>query len=143
MTFLDASHQGRARASSLDNSACVGLSLASYHIPVLLNLLHRKNHPTMPVSSYSRDSTPYTASTTTATPPRFHPSQPTSPTISYAPTVTSLGQALRMNVVSRIAIEGKAKQGQDGASIKVYMKVSCLLRRCCYKCQCRIAFCTR
>ncbi|XP_006458000.1 hypothetical protein AGABI2DRAFT_183107 [Agaricus bisporus var. bisporus H97] len=78
----------------------------------------------MPVSSYSRDSTPYTASTTTATPPRFHPSQPTSPTISYAPTVTSLGQALRMNVVSRIAIEGKAKQGQDGASIKVYMKLS-------------------
>jgi hypothetical protein len=28
-----------------------------------------------------------------------------------------------MNVVSRIAIEGKAKQGQDGASIKMYMKV--------------------
>jgi hypothetical protein len=77
------------------------------------------------MSTYSRDSTSYAAA---ATPPRFIGSQPTSPTISYAPTVTSLGQALRMNIVSRIAIEGKAKQGQDGASIKMYMKVGFLLR---------------
>jgi hypothetical protein len=35
----------------------------------------------------------------------------------------STGQAVKMNVVTRIAIEGKAKQGQEGASIKIYMKV--------------------
>jgi hypothetical protein len=47
-----------------------------------------------------------------------------SSTSSYAPTVTSTGQALKLNVVTRIAIEGKAKQGEEGASIKMYMKVS-------------------
>lgn len=82
----------------------------------------------MPVSTSSQSSATYTTSTATATPSRFHLSQPISPPSmsSYAPTVTPAGQVLRMNVVSRIAIEGKAKQGQDGASVKMYMKVSFL-----------------
>jgi hypothetical protein len=28
-----------------------------------------------------------------------------------------------MNVVTRVALEGRAKHGEDGASIKMYLKV--------------------
>ena len=45
-------------------------------------------------------------------------------TSSHAPTITSVGQAVKTNVVTRIAIEGKAKQGEEGASVKMYLKVS-------------------
>ncbi|KXN92194.1 hypothetical protein AN958_08647 [Leucoagaricus sp. SymC.cos] len=45
-------------------------------------------------------------------------------TSSYTPTVMSGGQAVRLNVITRIAIEGKAKQGEEGASIKMYMKLA-------------------
>lgn len=43
---------------------------------------------------------------------------------SYSPTVTSggIGQQ-KLNVITRVAIEGKAKQGQDGASIRMFLKV--------------------
>ena len=43
---------------------------------------------------------------------------------SYSPTVTSGSGALKLNVVTRVAIEGKAKRGQDGASIRMFLKVS-------------------
>ncbi|RDB21428.1 hypothetical protein Hypma_011789 [Hypsizygus marmoreus] len=42
---------------------------------------------------------------------------------SYTPTIVSAGQQ-KLNVVTRVAIEGKAKQGQDGVSIKMYLKMS-------------------
>ena len=35
----------------------------------------------------------------------------------------TIGQQQKINVVTRLAIEGKAKHGQDGASIRVYLKV--------------------
>jgi len=43
---------------------------------------------------------------------------------SYSPTVTSGGGPQKLNVVTRVAIEGKAKRGQDGASIRMFLKVS-------------------
>ncbi|EGN95655.1 hypothetical protein SERLA73DRAFT_19786, partial [Serpula lacrymans var. lacrymans S7.3] len=36
----------------------------------------------------------------------------------------TIGQQPKLNVVTRLAIEGKAKQGQDGASIKMYLRLS-------------------
>ncbi|TDL24918.1 hypothetical protein BD410DRAFT_766513 [Rickenella mellea] len=36
----------------------------------------------------------------------------------------SLGAQSKLNIVSRLAIEGKAKQGFDGAAIKLYLKLS-------------------
>ncbi|KAF9454624.1 hypothetical protein P691DRAFT_692348 [Macrolepiota fuliginosa MF-IS2] len=79
----------------------------------------------MPVPT-SRSSAAYTTSVSTPTPSRPYLSRPISPlsTNSYSPTITPVGQAVRMNVVTRIAIEGKAKQGQDGVPIKMYMKLS-------------------
>jgi hypothetical protein len=44
----------------------------------------------------------------------------------YTPTVTSGTGTTKMNVVTRVALEGRAKHGEDGASIKMYLKV----RRC-------------
>ncbi len=43
------------------------------------------------------------------------------PSTSYSPTVTGNGHQ-KLNVVTRIAIEGKAKQGQDGVSVKMFLK---------------------
>jgi len=42
---------------------------------------------------------------------------------SSSPTITAGGQQQKLNVVTRVAIEGWAKQGEDGASIKIYLKV--------------------
>lgn len=36
-------------------------------------------------------------------------------------------QQPKLNVVTRLAIEGKAKQGQDGIAIKMYLKVCVFL----------------
>ncbi|KAF8965198.1 hypothetical protein BDZ97DRAFT_1904098 [Flammula alnicola] len=41
---------------------------------------------------------------------------------SYSPTVTGNNQQ-KLNVVTRVAIEGKAKKGQDGASIRMFLKI--------------------
>ena len=41
----------------------------------------------------------------------------------YTPTVTSAGTSGRMNIVTRVALEGRAKPGEDGASIKMFLKV--------------------
>ncbi|KAF8623465.1 hypothetical protein AX15_006249 [Amanita polypyramis BW_CC] len=43
---------------------------------------------------------------------------------SYTPTVTSGGQPAPKVNVTRLAIEGRARQNQDGASVKVYLKIS-------------------
>jgi hypothetical protein len=40
----------------------------------------------------------------------------------YSPTVTGNGQQ-KLNVVTRVAMEGKAKKGEEGASIRMYLKV--------------------
>lgn len=40
----------------------------------------------------------------------------------YSPTVTGNAQH-KLNVVTRVAMEGKAKKGDDGASIRMYLKV--------------------
>ncbi|KAG1756345.1 uncharacterized protein EDB91DRAFT_1041529 [Suillus paluster] len=39
-------------------------------------------------------------------------------------TFTATAQQPKLNVVTRLAIEGKAKQGQDGIAIKMYLKLS-------------------
>ncbi|KAG0697016.1 hypothetical protein DFH29DRAFT_984439 [Suillus ampliporus] len=39
-------------------------------------------------------------------------------------TFTATAQQQKLNVVTRLAIEGKAKQGQDGIAIKMYLKLS-------------------
>lgn len=46
-------------------------------------------------------------------------------TASYS-NATAIGQQ-KLNVVTRLAIEGKSKKDWDGASIKMYLKVSRLL----------------
>ncbi|KAH8117079.1 hypothetical protein DFH11DRAFT_1579142 [Phellopilus nigrolimitatus] len=58
------------------------------------------------------------------------PSTPTSvrngafsPPLSSAASYTTSGQS-KLNIVSRLAIEGKAKQTSDGASIKLYLKLT-------------------
>ncbi|THV07794.1 hypothetical protein K435DRAFT_825156 [Dendrothele bispora CBS 962.96] len=51
-------------------------------------------------------------------------SPPISQSTSYSPTVTPYSNSTKLNVVTRVAIEGKAKQGRDGANIKMYLKIS-------------------
>ena len=47
-----------------------------------------------------------------------------SPTLSVSSSQAfTIGQQQKLNVVTRLAIEGRAKHGQDGASIKIYLKV--------------------
>ncbi|KDR81746.1 hypothetical protein GALMADRAFT_276442 [Galerina marginata CBS 339.88] len=41
---------------------------------------------------------------------------------SYSPTVTGGGQQ-KLNVVTKLAMEGRAKHGQDGASIRMFLKI--------------------
>lgn len=36
---------------------------------------------------------------------------------------TATAQQPKLNVVTRLTIEGKAKEGQDGIAIKMYLKV--------------------
>ncbi|TFK30067.1 hypothetical protein FA15DRAFT_609138 [Coprinopsis marcescibilis] len=42
----------------------------------------------------------------------------------YTPTVTHIGGVQKLNVVTRVALEGGAKHGDDGASIKMFLKLS-------------------
>jgi len=79
----------------------------------------------MPVSTSTRSSTAYATPAFPLTPSQasLNPMSPPS-TSSHSPTVTSVGQVVKANVVTRIAIEGKAKQGEEGASVKMYLKVS-------------------
>ncbi|KAJ7074129.1 hypothetical protein C8F01DRAFT_1099335 [Mycena amicta] len=81
-----------------------------------------------PSQRYSRPNSPpgdATESATTPLRPRLSTlfNTPNSGT-SYSPTVTPAGQAQKLNVVTRVAIEGKANQGEDGVGIKMYLKIS-------------------
>ncbi|TFK42450.1 hypothetical protein BDQ12DRAFT_597199 [Crucibulum laeve] len=80
----------------------------------------------MPIPTPSRAHRAMSPPATSITPARpGHRRAPsTLATSSYSPTVTSGGHQSKLNVVTRVAIEGKAKQGQDGASIKMYLKLS-------------------
>ncbi|KAJ7940238.1 hypothetical protein B0H13DRAFT_1937159 [Mycena leptocephala] len=42
----------------------------------------------------------------------------------YSPTVTQGSHTQKLNIVTRVAIEGKAKHGDDGAGIKMYLKIT-------------------
>jgi hypothetical protein len=46
-----------------------------------------------------------------------------SPTQTTSSQAWTIGQQQRINVVTRLAIEGNAKQGDNGAAIKMYLKV--------------------
>ena len=84
----------------------------------------------MPASSLSRHSRPSSPplSSHTTTPARtkhLYPvtSAQTIASTTSSPTITASGQQQKLNVVTRVAIEGWAKQGEDGAGIKMYLKV--------------------
>jgi hypothetical protein len=66
-----------------------------------------------------------TMSTTSYTPRR---SQTVSPPLSVATPSTVGPHTQRLNIVTRLAIEGNAKRA-DSVPIKVYMKVCCLFQR--------------
>jgi hypothetical protein len=82
--------------------------------------------PTPSTSRLNSVTTPSTSGSSYATPVRSkspfsgHSARAST---SYTPTVVSNGQQQRINVVTRVAIEGRAKQGQDGATVKMYLKV--------------------
>ena len=72
-----------------------------------------------PYSSRSRhNSPPSTIVTSTRNDHKRNSSNP-----SYSPTITSSGHQQKLNVVTRVAIEGKARRSQDGASIRMFLKV--------------------
>ncbi|KAH6918434.1 hypothetical protein BKA70DRAFT_1247191 [Coprinopsis sp. MPI-PUGE-AT-0042] len=75
----------------------------------------------VPTTTPLRDRRQASPPLSTATPMRT-PSR--SAYSAYTPTVTSGTGATKMNVVTRVALEGRAKHGQDGASIKMYLKLS-------------------
>lgn len=81
----------------------------------------------MAIPTHSRrDKPPSSPAAVTPSQRRHHVSSLVSPSISgstYAPTITSNGHSPKLNIVTRVAIEGKATQGQDGASVKMYLKV--------------------
>ncbi|KAJ7172087.1 hypothetical protein C8R46DRAFT_946971 [Mycena filopes] len=85
----------------------------------------------MPIPTSQRhsrpNSPPKSATDSTTTPLRARLSSvfntPSSGT-AYSPTVTPGAQAQKLNVVTRVAIEGKAKHGEDGAGIRMYLKIS-------------------
>ena len=60
-------------------------------------------------------------------PPLATPSRSDMRTVSnttgYTSTVVSGGGQQKLNVVTRVAIEGKVKRGQKGAAIRMYLKV--------------------
>lgn len=59
----------------------------------------------------------------TTTPARAMHFRTSSNQSSSSPTITPAGNQHKLNVVTRLAVEGKAKQGEDGVSIKMYLKV--------------------
>ncbi|KIL69846.1 hypothetical protein M378DRAFT_69096 [Amanita muscaria Koide BX008] len=81
----------------------------------------------MPSSTFSRHSRPPSPPSATdtylsITPARSAHSRRTS--TSYTPTITSGGQQAQKVNITRLAIEGRARQNADGASVKVYLKIS-------------------
>ncbi|KAF7337983.1 hypothetical protein MVEN_02021900 [Mycena venus] len=85
----------------------------------------------MPIPTSQRHSRPNSPTTNTnnatTTPLRTRLSgvfNPPSSGTAYSPTITPGSQTQKLNVVTRVAIEGKAKHGDDGAGIKMYLKIS-------------------
>ncbi|KAF5380805.1 hypothetical protein D9615_004119 [Tricholomella constricta] len=82
----------------------------------------------MPAPTYPRHthalSPPISSIATPARIKHVYSASPAPTNTSYSPTVTSSGQQQKLNVVTRVAIEGKAKQDRDGASIRMYLKIS-------------------
>ena len=81
--------------------------------------------PASTLSRHSRPSSPPISSHTT-TPARtkhLYPITSAQTSTTSSPTITAGGQQQKLNVVTRVAIEGWAKQGEDGAGIKMYLKV--------------------
>ncbi|KAF8892442.1 hypothetical protein BD779DRAFT_1509107 [Infundibulicybe gibba] len=76
---------------------------------------HHHRHSTSTVSSTPGWARPGAARVGLASPPAS--------TNSYSPTVTSGGHH-HPNIVTRVAIEGKAKHGEDGVSVKMYLKIA-------------------
>ncbi|KAG6814572.1 hypothetical protein H0H92_000100 [Tricholoma furcatifolium] len=83
----------------------------------------------MPAPVYPRrmrsQSPPLTPSTNNATPTRLknvYPASPAPSSTSYTPTVTSGSLQQKLNIVTRVAIQGKANQDKDGATIRMYLK---------------------
>ncbi|KAF8798142.1 hypothetical protein BYT27DRAFT_7228728 [Phlegmacium glaucopus] len=75
----------------------------------------------VPHSSKSRRSSP---PSTIVTPARNGHKRTLSSNPGYSPTITSSGHQQKLNVVTRVAIEGKARRGQDGASIRMFLKIT-------------------
>ncbi|KAJ6618838.1 hypothetical protein B0H10DRAFT_2028172 [Mycena sp. CBHHK59/15] len=80
--------------------------------------------PIPTLQRHSRPNSPHSNATSTPLRPSLSGASNTpSSGTAYSPTVTQGGHQQKLNVVTRVAIEGKAKQGQDGAGIRMYLKV--------------------
>ncbi|KAF8636609.1 hypothetical protein AX17_003419 [Amanita inopinata Kibby_2008] len=79
----------------------------------------------MPASTASRQSRPASPSSPTRLPlTPVRPGHARRPSSSYAPTVLSGGGQQQKVTITRLAIEGRARQGHDGASVRMYLKMA-------------------
>lgn len=77
----------------------------------------------MPVPLHSRYEQPQSPPSIMITPARSNFIRSASNNTSYTPTVVSNGAQPRTNIVSRVAVEGRVRKGQDSAPIKLFLKV--------------------
>ncbi|KAG6917934.1 hypothetical protein DXG01_000371 [Tephrocybe rancida] len=77
----------------------------------------RQNHLLNPTSTSYATSTPVRAKS-------VYPMSHSPSSTSYSQTVISGGLHPKLNVVTRVAIEGKTNQNKDGASVRLYLKIS-------------------
>ena len=73
----------------------------------------------VPYNSKSRQNSP----PSTVAPARNGHKRTPSSNPGYSPTITSGAHQQKLNVVTRVAVEGKARRGHDGASIRMFLKV--------------------
>ncbi|KAG6862067.1 hypothetical protein C0995_007197 [Termitomyces sp. Mi166 len=78
----------------------------------------RQDRPQSPASTSSA------ATSTPARPKHVYSTSPAPSTTSCSSTVTPGGPQQKLNVVTRVAIEGKTKKDKDGASVRMYLKMS-------------------
>ncbi|KIY65486.1 hypothetical protein CYLTODRAFT_445321 [Cylindrobasidium torrendii FP15055 ss-10] len=71
-------------------------------------------------TSYARSRSPFDAET----PVRRHGTSPPGSVSSQSPTVMNTLGIQRLNIVNRVAIEGRAKKDRDSVGIKMYLKLS-------------------
>ena len=81
-----------------------GLHTTSSDMPVSHSIRSRRNSPPSTIATPARTGHRRSFSSTPGT-------------------ITSSGHQQKLNVVTRVAIEGKARPGQDGASIRMFLKV--------------------